>query len=63
MDNETATHQNHVDEERQYVQYERQKGQNGAPRGSTLNAEMVHKLSTCLKVHFSHRFAMDCYGF
>ena len=52
MDNETATHQTHVDEERQYVQDGRQKGQNGAPRGSTLNAEMVQKLSTFLKVQF-----------
>ena len=52
MVNETATHQKHVDEERQYVQYERQKGQNGAPRGSTLNAQMVQKLSTFLKVQF-----------
>ena len=50
MDNETATHQKHVDEERQYVQDGRQKGQNGAPRGSTLNAKMVQKLSTFLKV-------------
>ena len=52
MDNETATHQKHVDEERQYVQDGRQKGQNGAPRGSTLNAEKVQKLSTFLKVQF-----------
>ena len=52
MDNETATHQKHVDEERQYVQNVRQKGQNGAPRGSTLNAEKVQKLSTFLKVQF-----------
>ena len=52
MVNENATHQKHVDEERQYVQYGRQKGQNGAPRGSTLNAEMVQKLSTFLKVQF-----------
>ena len=50
MVNENATHQKHVDEERQYVQYERQKGQNGAPRGSTLNAKMVQQLSTFLKV-------------
>ena len=33
MDNETATHQKHGYEERQYVQDGRQKGQNGAPRG------------------------------
>ena len=46
MDNETAKHQKHGDEERQYVQDGRQKGQNGAPRGSTLNTEMVQKLST-----------------
>ena len=52
MDNETATHQKHGDEERQYVQDGRQKGQNGAPRGSTLNAKMVQKLSTFLKVQF-----------
>ena len=39
MVNENATHQTHVDEERQYVQDGRQKGQNGAPRGSTLNAK------------------------
>ena len=52
MDNETATHQKHVDEERQYVQDGRQKGQNGAPRGSTLNAQMFQKLSTFLKVQF-----------
>ena len=52
MDNETATHQKHGYEERQYVQDGRQKGQNGAPRGSTLNAKMVQKLSTFLKVQF-----------
>ena len=52
MVNENATHQKHVDEERQYVQDGRQKGQNGAPRGSTLNAKMVQKLSTFLKVQF-----------
>ena len=34
MVNENAMHQTHVDEERQYVQGGRQKGQNGAPRGS-----------------------------
>ena len=59
MDNETATHQKHVDEERQYVQDGRQKGQNGAPRGSTLNAEKVQKLSTFLKVQF---FTSNSYG-
>ena len=59
MVNENATHQQHVDEERQYVQYERQKGQNGAPRGSTLNAEKVQKLSTFLKVQF---FTSICSG-
>ena len=52
MDNESAMHQKHGDEERQYVQDERQKGQNGAPRGSTLNAQMVQKLSTFLEVQF-----------
>ena len=45
MVNENATHQKHVDEERQYVQDGRQKGQNGAPRGSKLNAKMIQKLS------------------
>ena len=45
MVNENATHQTHVDEERQYVQDGRQKGQNGTPRGTTLYAEMVQKLS------------------
>ena len=50
MVNENATHQTHVDEERQYVQDGCQKGQNGAPRGSTLNAKMVQQLSTFLKV-------------
>ena len=60
MVNENATHQTHVDEERQYVQDGRQKGQNGAPRGSTLNAKMVQKLSTFLKVQF---FTSICYGF
>ena len=45
MVNENATHQTHVDEERQYVQDGRQKGQNGAPRGSTLNAQMVQQFS------------------
>ena len=59
MVNENATHQTHVDEERQYVQDGRQKGQNGAPRGSTLNAEMVQKLSTFLKVQF---FTSISYG-
>jgi hypothetical protein len=59
MDNETATHQKHGDEERQYVQDGRQKGQNGAPRGSTLNAQMVQKLSTFLEVQF---FTSMCYG-
>ena len=44
MVNENATHQKHVDEERQYVQDGRQKGQNGAPRGSKLNAKMIQKL-------------------
>ena len=52
MVNENATHQTHVDEERQYVQDGRQKGQNGAPRGSTLNAKMV-------QVQF---FTSMCYG-
>ena len=59
MVNENATHQKHVDEERQYVQDGRQKGQNGGPRGSTLNAKMVQKLSTFLKVQF---FTSICYG-
>ena len=59
MVNENATHQKHVDEERQYVQDGHQKGQNGAPRGSTLNAEKVQKLSTFLKVQF---FTSICYG-
>ena len=45
MDNETATHQEYSDEQRQYVQDGRQKGQNGAPRGSKLNAKMIQKLS------------------
>ena len=45
MVNENATHQKHVDEERQYVQDGRQKGQNAAPRGSKLNAKMIQKLS------------------
>ena len=45
MVNENAMHQTHVDEERQYVQDGRQKGQNGAPRGSKLNAKMIQKLS------------------
>ena len=44
MVNENATHQQHVDEERQYVEDGRQKGQNGAPRGSKLNAQMIPKL-------------------
>ena len=52
MVNENAMHQTHVDEERQYVQDGRQKGQNGAPRGATLNAKMVQQLSTFLKVQF-----------
>ena len=47
MVNENATHQKHVDEERQYVQDGRQKGQNGAPRESKLNAKIVQKLSKC----------------
>ena len=59
MVNENATHQTHVDEERQYVQDGHQKGQNGAPRGSTLNAKMVQQLSTFLKVQF---FTSMCYG-
>ena len=59
MVNETATHQKHVDEEHQYVQDGRQKGQNGAPRGSTLNAQMGQQLSTFLKVQF---FTSICYG-
>ena len=59
MDNETATHQEHVDEERQYVQDGRQKGQNGVPRGSKLNAQMVQKLLKFSKVQF---FASICYG-
>ena len=59
MVNENAMHQTHVDEERQYVQDGRQKGQNGAPRASTLNAKMVQKLSTFLKVQF---FTSICYG-
>ena len=46
MVNENATHQTHVDEERQYVQDGRQKGQNGVPRGSKLNAKMIQKLSS-----------------
>ena len=45
MVNENATHQKHVDEERQYVQDGRQKGQNGAPRGLKWNAQMMQKLS------------------
>ena len=49
MDNETATHQKHVDEERKYVQDGRQKDQNGAPRGSKLNAQMIQKLLEILK--------------
>ena len=59
MVNENATHQTHVDEERQYVQDGRQKGQNGAPGGSKLNAQMVKKLSIFLKVQF---FTSMCYG-
>ena len=59
MHNETATHQKHGDEERQYVQDGRQKGQNGAPRGSTLNAQMVQKILTFVKVQF---FTSICYG-
>ncbi len=59
MVNENATHHKHVDEERQYVQDGRQKGQNGAPRGSTLNAQMVQKLSIFLEVQF---FTSMCYG-
>ena len=59
MVNENATHQKHVDEERQYVQDGRQKGQNGAPRGSKLNAKMVQKLSKFLKLQF---FTSICYG-
>ena len=59
MDNETATHQKHGDEERQYVQDGRQKGQNGAPGRSTLTTKMVQKLSTFLKVQF---FTSICYG-
>ena len=39
MVNENAMHQTHVDEEHQYVQDGRQKGPNGAPRGSKLNAQ------------------------
>ena len=59
MVNENATHQTHVDEERQYVQDGRQKGQNGAPRGSKLDAQIFKKLSTFLKVQF---FTSICYG-
>ena len=62
MVNENATHQKHVDEERQYVQDGRQKGQHGAPRGSKLNAKMIQKLSNFEKCSFSHRFAMDFKG-
>ena len=60
MVDENATYEKHVDEERQYVQDGRQKGQNGAPRGSKLNAQMVRRLSTLLKVQF---FTSMCYGF
>ena len=59
MVNENAMHHKHVDEERQYVQDGHQKGQNGAPRGSTLNAKMVQQLSKFLKVQF---FTSICYG-
>ena len=59
MDNETATHQEYGDEQRQYVQDGRQKGQNGAPRGSKLNTQMVQKLLKIVKVQF---FTSICYG-
>ena len=53
-------HEKHVDEERQYVQNERQKGQNWAPNGLKLNTKMVQKLSKIPKVQF---FTSICYGF
>ena len=59
MVNGNAMHQTHVDEEHQYVQDGRQKGQNAAPRGSKLNAQMVQNLSKFLKVQF---FTSICYG-
>ena len=54
MVNENATHQKHVDEERQYVQDGRQKGQNGAPRGSKLNAKMIPKIINISKSAVFH---------